>query len=471
MSDDRKNDDVPNPFFDQFIKTSRSKGEPGEETKMYREAEEVMKLVAQGVAPPEGWEHIKTSYATCSLHYGTEWNFHYILQDGKWHEEGDISQANRAKAMRRDGADAAAAMALRPNIVIQNGPPVGGPMLKNVWLVKGLIPEQGQVVLYGQPGAGKSFVTLNIAMHIAAGMPWNGKLVKPGIVLYVAMEGALAFQNRIYTCANGMGIDVPQTFAYLTLSLDLGDIGIRRQVEREIQRLQRELGQPVQLVVVDTLWRAFPGINENSAEDMGKVVQDITKLAYSNDAAWLAVHHEGRSTGHARGSTALLGAVDTELKVFAEEYKEDGTFSRVIKCTKSRDGVGGQEWLFELKGVVMGQDEDGDDVQSAYVEFGTVAGKSKTAKRKKPSGAGENILEAIRQMTGEPGADKNPGGVGFPEIGKYIVIRKSELIDHAARQMADDNPKDARKKATSALQTLINNKWVKVNNDLLWLLP
>ncbi len=277
----------------------------------------------------------------------------------------------------------------------------------------------------------------------------------------------MAFRNRIYTCANGMGIEVPQTFAYLTLSLDMGEQAIRDRVYLEIQRLHEDLGMPVQLVVVDTFWRAFPGINENSAEDMSKAIKAITDVAYRHDAGWLAVHHEGKSTGSARGSSALLGAVDTELKVEQNEATV-GAVSCLMKCTKSRDGIAGQEWEFQLKGVTLGQDEDGDDVTSAFVEFSNAS--EKRGKRK-ITDRGRSILEAIRQMTSDPGADKNPGGLGFPDRGKHTVIRKSELIDHAMGQMADDDRKTARKKVTSGMQTLIDNGWIKVNNDFLWILP
>src|SRR4051794_39667006 len=55
-------------------------------------------------------------------------------------------------------------------------------------LIDGLLPKTGLTVLYGESGAGKTFVTLDLACHIAAGRPWRGMAVEQGVVVYVAAE-------------------------------------------------------------------------------------------------------------------------------------------------------------------------------------------------------------------------------------------------------------------------------------------
>ena len=59
------------------------------------------------------------------------------------------------------------------------------------WQIKGIFPKRAFCVLYGQPGCGKTFVALSIALSIAAGQSWCGKLTTKGSVLYVAAEGLL----------------------------------------------------------------------------------------------------------------------------------------------------------------------------------------------------------------------------------------------------------------------------------------
>jgi hypothetical protein len=66
------------------------------------------------------------------------------------------------------------------------------------WLVEGLIPETGLTFIYGKPGKGKSFVTLDLALRIAHGFDWHGKECRQGGVLYVAGEGKGGYRNRVH---------------------------------------------------------------------------------------------------------------------------------------------------------------------------------------------------------------------------------------------------------------------------------
>jgi hypothetical protein len=58
------------------------------------------------------------------------------------------------------------------------------------WLIGGLAPADGLVVLYGEPGAGKSFVALDWGLSVATGAPWLGREVKQGEVVYIGRAGA-----------------------------------------------------------------------------------------------------------------------------------------------------------------------------------------------------------------------------------------------------------------------------------------
>lgn len=57
------------------------------------------------------------------------------------------------------------------------------------WLVKSWIPSDSIIVIFGDSGTGKSFVTIDLLCHIAAGIPWLGSETRKGIVLYIAGEG------------------------------------------------------------------------------------------------------------------------------------------------------------------------------------------------------------------------------------------------------------------------------------------
>jgi len=65
------------------------------------------------------------------------------------------------------------------------------------FVIKGLLPEQSFVSMYGPSGSFKSFLALDWACHIASGIDWDGHKVKQGAVLYVAGEGGFGVTKRI----------------------------------------------------------------------------------------------------------------------------------------------------------------------------------------------------------------------------------------------------------------------------------
>jgi hypothetical protein len=72
--------------------------------------------------------------------------------------------------------------------------------------------------------------------------------------------------------------------------------------------------EPV-LVIIDTQARVTAGLNENDSGDMGYYVEQADRIRKATGATVLSVHHQGRTGQNARGSSAIDGAQDTELRV------------------------------------------------------------------------------------------------------------------------------------------------------------
>jgi hypothetical protein len=88
-------------------------------------------------------------------------------------------------------------------------------------------------------------------------------------------------------------------------------------------------------VIVDTLARCAVGADENSARDMGIVVDSLTRVRDATpdgSGVVLAVHHSGKDGKTSRGSSALEAGVDTVY--FTEARGSLVTASR----TKRKDG-------------------------------------------------------------------------------------------------------------------------------------
>ena len=184
------------------------------------------------------------------------------------------------------------------------------------FLVDGLITNTGFTMMYGAPGTGKSFIAIDIALSVAHGQAWQGQGVKKGPVLYIAGEGIGGFGKRWKAWERHHGkVDEPDLYLLPT--------AVNFREPEDIARLVatiEDIDQPFSLVIVDTVARAIAGAEENSSTDMGLFVAACDEIKALTGGALLAVHHAGKDSSRgARGSTALLGAVDTSLMVGKSE--------------------------------------------------------------------------------------------------------------------------------------------------------
>lgn len=222
------------------------------------------------------------------------------------------------------------------------------------YIVKGLLYRKSYVNLFGAPGEGKTFVALDLAYHIAAGAEWMGKKVRGGLVVYLPFEGKGGLVTRAQALRQRYGNDdIPLYVADALYNFRQKD---GRQAFGE---LIAGLPEKPSLIVIDTFAHALMGGDENSAQDVGAFNNAVAALIESTGACVMIVHHTGKNkNAGARGSSALLGAIDTEILV-------DGG---AVTATKQRDVEAGEPIGFRLKTVVVGLDEDNEEVTSCVVE-------------------------------------------------------------------------------------------------------
>ena len=241
------------------------------------------------------------------------------------------------------------------------------------YLVKGLVNRGEFSAWYGPPKAGKSFALLDLELHIAAGRPWRGRRVRQGRVLHLALEGGGGIANRLVAAQTKFGRDrLP--FHVLAVPVDLlGGDGDR--LLAFINAKLAELGGAFDLIVFDTLSRAMPGANENSAETMTAVIAVLDRLRAATGAHVAIVHHVGKDGDRGmRGHSSLLGAVDLAVEI------KDG----LIRITDARDCPEGAVWGFDLDAVQIGTDDDGDPIFSCIVRELAEGEEPRTRKKPKP---------------------------------------------------------------------------------------
>ncbi|MGH7096261.1 MAG: AAA family ATPase, partial [Stellaceae bacterium] len=212
------------------------------------------------------------------------------------------------------------------------------PRLDGRPLVKGILEQEQTSLIVGPTGCGKTFLTLDIGLHVAAGREWFGRRVSVGAVVYVAAEAGRSIINRVaaWKIAYGYGKeDAAIPFATVTSPVDLchanaGDL------DRLIATIRAAGFDHVALIVVDTISRALSGGDENSPSDMGAIVGSLDRLRDEFRCHVAAVHHLGKETARgARGHSLLTCNLDTVIEV----ARDEATGIATATITKQRDGA------------------------------------------------------------------------------------------------------------------------------------
>jgi hypothetical protein len=234
--------------------------------------------------------------------------------------------------------------------------------------VEGLLCDGQSSVLFGDANVGKSFLALDLAMHVALGWSWHGRDVERGGVVYVAAEGGGGMKRRIDAFRQHHGLErtADAALAIIPETIDFRDGKSVKAFIRQIPEIAERLGVPVRLIIIDTLSRALAGGNENAPDDMGAFVRNVDRVRTETGAHVTAIHHCGKDDSRgARGHSLLRAAVDTEIKV----ERPEGPHGPTVACvTKQRDLEIGGPFIFGLRKVELGTDRRGKPVTSCVVE-------------------------------------------------------------------------------------------------------
>lgn len=167
-------------------------------------------------------------------------------------------------------------------------------------LIEGLLHRKSKMVLAGGSKSFKSWSLMDLALSITHGLPWWGCQCKQGKILYINFELEEGFfQQRLLTIAGAKGIIPDQNFLFWNLRGKCYDL---LTLARVLQARAQMLGQ-VDLIVVDPIYKALGDLDENSAGDMGRLMQQIEELSDSLGAAIVFGAHF--SKGSQNGKLAM----------------------------------------------------------------------------------------------------------------------------------------------------------------------
>lgn len=313
------------------------------------------------------------------------------------------------------------------------------------WIVKDFLPKATLGVLFGESGSGKTFASYDLCAAVCRGIEWNGKRVTKGRVLYVVAEGVAGFVNRIKAYCHQQGIQ-PSDIDMDVISDLTPNLLEPAQITDLIKDIKKR--EPYDLIVMDTFAQVMPGANENSGEDVGKALAECKRIHRHTGAMVLLVHHSGKDASKgARGWSGLRAAADVELEVLRSDEL------RSISVTKLKDGQDGANIGFKLHTVILGEDEDGDDITSCIVEY-TNTGRATKEKGTVVGPKERQILMVLNEVFG---------------LGTDQKMPLPELIEAAAAQLAPpvDGKRDNRKRdVTRCIDSLSAKNYLFVEDGM-----
>lgn len=319
------------------------------------------------------------------------------------------------------------------------------------WRVKGVFPTTGLGAIYGSSGSGKSFLGADMGACIAAGTRWFGHRTAACPVTYLILEGEAGVRNRTEAWEKHNRATLPNDFKVVVQPFQLGEV-------QDVEDLGAALPKGG-VVIIDTLNRAAPGMDENSSQDMGRMLAGMKRLQEITVGLVLFVHHTGKDTSKGmRGHSSLHAALDGAIEV---ERSEGG---RSWRLAKAKDGADGTSFAFKLHVISLGHDADGDEITSCAVGPDTAA----IFKSKEPSGALQKAaIKAIRHaLSTSPVTGKAQSG---PQT-RCITVDAAVTAVAGALVTTPPNKRtnEARRKITSLTDSGYLHAGTDTGEDWLW---
>jgi len=273
------------------------------------------------------------------------------------------------------------------------------PRTRGLYLIKGVLPARAIAQMIAQPNEGKTAVAMDLALHVALGRAWRGHRSRQGVVVYVALEAPDSAENRVVAWCQRNDVQRDNLpFILMHGRLDLRDDATVATFIAELFNIERRHGV-VRLIIIDTQARATPGADENSSQDISRMLNRCGVIQGMHpDACLLLVHHMGKdSTRGARGHSSQLAAMDAVFEIA----------NRELRIAKSRDGARDGVFAFDLVGEDLGEDEDGDQV-SAVVAIEVDAPVRPKGQARRLSEGSRIALRALRDALAAEGTAVHP---------------------------------------------------------------
>lgn len=209
------------------------------------------------------------------------------------------------------------------------------------WLWPGYLAAGKLHLVDGDPGLGKSSMTLDWAARVSTGARWPDQQAgcPPAGVLLLSAEDGLA--DTIRPRLDAAHADVTKVFAFSAFDVDRDGERVERPatLPADTARLARAIeANRVGLVIVDPLMAFLAGsIDTHRDQDVRRALTALARVGEHTGAAVVLVRHLNKATGGSAlyrggGSIGIIGAARL---AFAVGKDPDDEHRRVLAPTKA----------------------------------------------------------------------------------------------------------------------------------------
>jgi replicative DNA helicase len=192
------------------------------------------------------------------------------------------------------------------------------------WLWHNRIPQGMFTLLAGDPGLGKSYLSLDIAARISRGTSWSDKTDLPenkaplGSVIVLTAEDPLA--QVVKPRLRQLGADLSKVSAIESVQIndpDRGRYETAIDIANDLPALRKAIKPDTKLIIIDPISAYYGKDTDNHRDaDLRRILRPVCKLAEDTGVAILAISHlnksaTGKAIYRALGSIALIAAART----------------------------------------------------------------------------------------------------------------------------------------------------------------
>jgi len=214
------------------------------------------------------------------------------------------------------------------------------------WLVDRLWSDEAVGIIGGEPKCGKSFLALDLAVAVAAGIPCLRRfaVARPGRVLLYPAEDALHIvRRRLEGICAAAGISLAQLDVQVitapSLRLDLE--ADRTSLDETVASLQPRL------LILDPFVRLHR-IDENASGEVAPLLAFLRELQRRHAVAVMLVHHARKGAGASRAGQALRGSSEFHAWGDSNLYLRRDSDDRIVLSVEHRAAAAMQGVTLEL---------------------------------------------------------------------------------------------------------------------------